>query len=97
MTIEPRAERYTVQCPVSYRPHGGNLWLHGQLQNMSDTGLLFDAEEGTAPVGTMLEIVVTLPSPAASLINCTAVTVREEIGVPRMAVRIIDARMEVAV
>ena len=60
----PRAPRYQVFIPLRYRPLGELVWLEGQSENISHTGVLFQPE---APLlrFTPIEMMLEMPAEVA--------------------------------
>jgi hypothetical protein len=58
-TIVPRAERVTVQIPITYRMEGDDHWFQSRVMNMSDTGVLFGPT--ALEPGTPLEMIFSPP------------------------------------
>ena len=56
----PRAARFALAMPGRYRlPRGGD-WHEVRVVNLSDSGILFRADE-PLPLGTLFEMVVETP------------------------------------
>jgi PAS domain S-box-containing protein len=72
-----RAQRFQLQLPLKYRRLGEEKWHEGQTQNISRSGLLFQAEDPLQP-SVVLEINLVLPSEIAGL-SPTEVVCRGEI------------------
>ena len=78
----PRAARYAMSAPVSYRPVGGEGWCEGRTVNVSCSGVLFQCPTGMA-AGTAIEFVLLLPSlglPGRSRVRCRGRIVRRAGG-----------------
>jgi hypothetical protein len=91
--IQPRANRYVVDCPLRFRAQGGQ-WRDGTVRNLSTTGLLFEAEP--APGGhDELEMEIYL-EPYSSRIRGTAVIVRVNPDEHAMAARFVESHLEPA-
>jgi CheY-like chemotaxis protein len=72
-----RARRFNLQLPLRYRPLGENTWRPGTTENISRSGLLFEAQEALNPT-VQLEINLVLPAEIAGL-AATEVICRGEI------------------
>ena len=72
-----RARRFNLHLPLRYRPLGEKSWRRGTTENISRSGLLFQAQEVLLP-NAQLEISLVLPSEIAGLAS-TAVVCRGEI------------------
>jgi PAS domain S-box-containing protein len=93
-----RAQRFDITLPLKYRPLGENDWRAGTTENISRSGLLFQAEEALAP-NVQLEINLVLPPEIAGLaaaeVVCrgeivrNAAEARQGIG-PALAARILQ-------
>jgi hypothetical protein len=57
---QPRERRLKCEQPILFRAVHGTEWLHGRLENISRSGLLFHAEK-QFPVGTALELILEMP------------------------------------
>ena len=77
-----RAQRFQLHLPLRYRRLGENDWHVGTTENISRSGMLFQAEESMAP-NAQLEINLVLPAEIAGL-AAAEVVCRGEV------VRIID-------
>jgi PAS domain S-box-containing protein len=79
-----RARRFNLQLPLRYRLLGDQRWLQGTTENISRSGLLFQAEEILQP-NAQLEINLVLPAEIAGL-AATEVVCRGEVvravGIP---------------
>ena len=74
-----RAHRYPIRVPVRYRSSGADTWHDGRIENISESGMLFEAEHPVA-VNTPVEMTFVLPAtmsvePPAELI-CRGTIVR---------------------
>jgi CheY-like chemotaxis protein len=78
-----RATRFDLHLPLKYRRVGEIGWREGTTENISRSGMLFQAEESIAP-NAQLEINLVLPAEIAGL-AAAEVVCRGEV------VRIIDA------
>jgi PAS domain S-box-containing protein len=72
-----RARRFNLQLPLRYRPLGEKSWRPGTTENISRSGLLFQAQELLYP-SAQLEISLVLPAEIAGL-AATEVICRGEI------------------
>jgi hypothetical protein len=60
LSIKNRAQRFTIQMRVRYRPSGESKWRRGTIENISRSGVLFRGEESAQP-NTPLEMSFVLP------------------------------------
>ena len=72
-----RAQRFNLHLPLRYRPVGEQSWRKGTTENISRSGLLFQAEEALQP-NAQLEINLVLPVEIAGL-AATEVVCRGEV------------------
>jgi PAS domain S-box-containing protein len=72
-----RARRFNLQLPLRYRPLGEQSWRPGTTENISRSGLLFQAEDFLLP-SAQLEISLVLPPEIAGL-AATEVICRGEV------------------
>src|ERR1700685_3981992 len=72
-----RAQRFQLHLPLRYRRLGEKNWHDGQTQNISRSGMLFQAEEPLQPA-VQLEINLVLPAEIAGL-SATEVVCRGEV------------------
>ena len=72
-----RARRFNLHLPLRYRPLGEKSWRPGTTENISRSGLLFQAQESLDPT-VQLEISLVLPPEIAGL-AATEVICRGEI------------------
>src|SRR5215469_932121 len=72
-----RAQRFNLHLPLRYRRVGEQGWRNGTTQNISRSGLLFEAEEMLQP-SAQLEINLVLPAEIAGL-SPTEVVCRGEV------------------
>jgi PAS domain S-box-containing protein len=72
-----RAQRFQLHLPLRYRRLGENNWHEGKTENISRSGMLFQAEESLQP-SAMLEINLVLPQEIAGLSE-TEVVCRGEV------------------
>jgi len=61
-----RATRFDLRLPLKYRRVGESGWREGTTENISRSGMLFQAEESIAP-NAQLEINLVLPAEIAGL------------------------------
>ena len=62
--LRPRAQRFSLQMPMSFRPLGESEWRRALTANVSRTGVLFHTESTLAP-DTKVEMKLTLPASIA--------------------------------
>jgi len=72
-----RARRFNLHLPLRYRPLGEKSWRPGTTENISRSGLLFQAQELLHP-NAQLEISLVLPTEIAGL-GATEVICRGEV------------------
>jgi len=72
-----RARRFNLQLPLRYRPLGEKSWRPGTTENISRSGLLFQAQEMLRP-NAQVEISLVLPAEIAGL-AATEVICRGEV------------------
>jgi signal transduction histidine kinase/DNA-binding NarL/FixJ family response regulator len=72
-----RAQRFYIQLPLRYRRLGEKEWHVGTTENISRSGMLFEADELLQPAA-QLEINLVLPSEIAGL-SATEVVCRGEV------------------
>lgn len=72
-----RAQRFQLHLPLRYRRIGENQWHLGTTENISRSGLLFQADELLQP-SAQLEINLVLPAEIAGLSE-TEVVCRGEV------------------
>jgi len=72
-----RARRFNLHLPLQYRPVGEKSWRPGTTENISRSGLLFQAQEALLP-HVQLEISLVLPTEIAGL-AATEVICRGEV------------------
>src|SRR5258708_14304260 len=74
-----RATRFDLHLPLKYRQVGESGWREGTTENISRSGMLFQAEEPIAP-NAQLEINLVLPAeiagPSSGGIMCQVGVVR---------------------
>jgi hypothetical protein len=56
----PRARRLRLRTPLRYRAKGQTLWRQGVIENLSQSGVLFQGEE-PFPQDTLLEMIFEMP------------------------------------
>jgi hypothetical protein len=66
LTSPFRAQRFNLHLPMKYRLLGEDSWHRGTTENISRSGLLFQAEEAI-PETAQLEINLVLPAEIAGL------------------------------
>jgi PAS domain S-box-containing protein len=93
-----RATRFDLHLPLKYRLVGESGWREGTTENISRSGMLFQAEEPIAP-NAQLEINLVLPAEIAGLAAAEVVcrgeivrTVKSESGTvsPTLAAKILQ-------
>jgi PAS domain S-box-containing protein len=72
-----RAQRFYIQLPLRYRRLGEKEWHEGTTENISRSGMLFEADELLQPAA-QLEINLVLPAEIAGL-SSTEVVCRGEV------------------
>ena len=72
-----RARRFNLHLPLRYRPLGEKSWRPGTTENISRSGLLFQAQEVLHP-NAQVEISLVLPAEIAGL-AATEVICRGEV------------------
>jgi PAS domain S-box-containing protein len=72
-----RAQRFQLHLPLRYRRLGEQDWHEGKTENISRSGMLFQAEESVQP-SVQLEINLVLPAEIAGL-SATEVVCRGEV------------------
>lgn len=72
-----RAQRFQLHLPLRYRRLGENNWHEGKTENISRSGILFQADEPLQP-SALLEINLVLPPEIAGL-SATEVVCRGEV------------------
>ena len=96
-----RARRFNLHLPLRYRLLGEQRWLTGTTENISRSGLLFQAEEMLQP-NAQLEINLVLPVEIAGLsateVVCRGEVVRSESAAgtvsPALAAKILQYRFQ---
>ena len=56
----PRARRLKLDVPLRYRVNSTSTWYEGKVENISQTGLLFDGPQ-QLPVNALIELVFEMP------------------------------------
>jgi hypothetical protein len=72
-----RAQRFQLHLPLRYRRLGENVWHEGTTENISRSGMLFQADE-VLQLSSQLEINLVLPAEIAGL-SATEVVCRGEV------------------
>jgi PAS domain S-box-containing protein len=72
-----RAQRFQLHLPLRYRRLGEKVWHEGTTENISRSGMLFNADEELQP-SSQLEINLVLPAEIAGL-SATEVVCRGEV------------------
>jgi PAS domain S-box-containing protein len=72
-----RAQRFQLHLPLRYRRLGEKIWHEGKTENISRSGMLFQADEELQP-NSQLEINLVLPAEIAGL-SATEVVCRGEV------------------
>jgi PAS domain S-box-containing protein len=72
LTSPFRAQRFNLHLPLKYRLLGEDSWHRGTTENISRSGLLFQAEE-PIPAAAQLEINLVLPAEIAGLASAEVV------------------------
>ena len=75
----PRALRYELSAPLVYRCVGEAHWQKGRTENISRSGVLFQATVPVLPASTRIEFIVKLPDlepPGGSWVQCRGRVVR---------------------
>jgi hypothetical protein len=75
----PRATRYEVSAALVYRRVGEEKWRRGRTENISRTGVLFQAAVPVLPAATRIEFILALPDigpPGGSRVQCAGQIVR---------------------
>lgn len=91
-----RARRFAIRLGVRYRPEGHEEWYEGQIENISESGVLFETEF-VLPVNTLIEfkflLPPTIPDRLSAEVFCRGQIVRtvlpsEERSIPAVAATI---------
>ena len=75
----PRATRYDMSAPLMYRCLGEDPWRRGRTENISRSGVLFQAAVPVPAASTRIEFIVKLPDlepPGGSWVQCRGHVVR---------------------
>jgi len=75
----PRATRYDMSAPLMYRCLGDDPWRRGRTENISRSGVLFQAAVPILAASTRIEFIVKLPDlepPGGSWVQCRGQVVR---------------------
>jgi hypothetical protein len=78
--LAPRAQRFTIRIPVSYRPSGTKDWQEGRTENISRSGVLFRTDY-LMPLQMPIEFLMALPEEVgggAATVICRGRVVRTE-------------------
>jgi hypothetical protein len=59
-TWTPRARRLRLDAPVRYRVNNTSTWFEGEINNLSQTGLLFRGPQGL-PLNALIELIFEMP------------------------------------
>jgi len=95
-----RAQRFAIQMPLRYRAMGEIVWHAGSTENISRSGVLFQAEE-LMEVNTPLDMSFALPAEiggeGGAQVLCRGRVVRTVLplttdALPALAARILDYR-----
>jgi hypothetical protein len=77
----PRAQRYSIQIPLKYRPSGMPGWWEGRTENISRSGVLFRTDH-LMPLQTPVDVLMSLPDElgdaGSGLVVCEGRVVRTE-------------------
>ena len=68
----PRARRVKLSIPVRYRVKFGTAWYEGTIENLSQSGVLFQGEQ-TFPPNTLVEMIFEMPEEISGQKNSTVV------------------------
>jgi PilZ domain len=74
-----RAQRFAIAMPLSYRRPGEPDWHEGKVENISRTGVLFNAKElmdESAPVEMTFQLPVEIGGAGAAQVFCAGKIVR---------------------
>jgi hypothetical protein len=97
-----RAQRFAIRLSVRYRPEGRVEWYEGQIDNISESGVLFETERPLA-VHTPIEFVFLLPATIRDELSAEVVcrgrivrtvSTSEEHDMPGVAATIASYRFE---
>lgn len=62
----PRADRFRLKIPITYRAQGDEQWFQSRIENLSESGVLFGPTE--LRPGTALEVIFRSPVPVGSIV-----------------------------
>ena len=99
-----RARRFNLHLPLRYRPLGEKDWRAGKTENISRSGMLFQAQESLRPA-SQVEISLVLPPEIAGLaateVLCRGEVVRTiemqeqgQVMAPALAAKILQYRFQ---
>ena len=99
-----RARRFNLHLPLRYRPLGEKDWRAGKTENISRSGMLFQAQESLRPT-SQVEISLVLPPEIAGLaateVLCRGEVVRTiemqeqgQVMAPALAAKILQYRFQ---
>jgi hypothetical protein len=74
-----RAQRFALSMPIQYRRAGEIWWLDGQVENISRSGVLFEAPQGMdvkTVVDLSFEFPVEIGGEAGAVVVCRGEIVR---------------------
>lgn len=64
MNLVPRADRFHLRLPITYRAQGDEEWLLSRVVNLSESGVLF-GPTGLSP-GAVVEVIISPPVPVGA-------------------------------
>jgi hypothetical protein len=79
----PRAMRYELAAPLVYRCVGEENWRRGRTENISRSGVLFEAAAPVLPAAAKIEFVLKLPGPelhGGGWVQCQGQVVRSSVA-----------------
>jgi len=95
----PRARRLQLDIPLRYRANKTSCWYEGIMENISQSGVLFNGPQGL-PVNALIEMVFEMPEEISGQKNSNVVcqgrvmrakdTLELEVGIVGLAASIID-------
>ncbi|HLY62435.1 MAG TPA: PilZ domain-containing protein [Terriglobia bacterium] len=97
-----RAQRFPIKVPMRYRKDQEKDWAEGRTENISQSGLLFQAPEPLNP-DTMVQICFSLPDTAegesGATVLCEGRTIRTILPPssdesPCVAVKLLDYKLK---
>lgn len=97
-----RSQRFPIKVPVRYRKKQEKVWLDGRTQNISQSGLLFEAPQPLNP-DTIVQLCFSLPAnmegESGATVLCEGRTVRTILPAisdepPSMAVKLLDYKLK---